>query len=197
MCRTLWYNKIWLSNYFKIFKFICVSLSIFDIVQNPEIQFSWFFLQMDHIVVLCPVEPLHKIFGPISQVFKFKWGFEYFLSRFNSINNLGIIPFAKLLTLIMKKPPEYFTHFLHLFKSQLHQFILLQALVVCFLAPCKISSPYSYYAPCAIWLLSHSTNGVKYPKSYGPLNSTHDLVKIYSLSLPKCKTINSILPKFF
>jgi hypothetical protein len=42
------------------------------------------------------------IWTNFSQVFKFKWGFEYFLHTFNSTNILGIIPFAKLPTLIMR-----------------------------------------------------------------------------------------------
>jgi hypothetical protein len=60
------------------------------------------------------------IFDQFSQVFKFKWGFEYFPSRFNSIIILGIIPFAKIAYLDIENPLEHFTHFLHLFKGQLH-----------------------------------------------------------------------------
>jgi hypothetical protein len=49
-------------SYLKTFKFKYVSLSIFYIVQILEIQFNWFFLQMNHIVVLYPMEPVLKIF---------------------------------------------------------------------------------------------------------------------------------------
>jgi hypothetical protein len=71
---------------------------------------------MDHIIVLYPVEPLYKLFGPIISSIQIQMRIWVFPSRFNSIIILGIIPFAKIAYLDIENPPEHFTHFLHLFK---------------------------------------------------------------------------------
>jgi hypothetical protein len=41
------------------------KFEFFYIVQILEIQFSWFFLKVNNIVFLCPLEPLPKLFEPI------------------------------------------------------------------------------------------------------------------------------------
>jgi hypothetical protein len=103
MCRTHFFDKIWLSKYFKIFKFEYESLSIFWYSSKSINPF-----QLILFAVESYCDPLSSrttaqiVWTSFYQVFKFKWEFEYFLSAFNSINILGIISFVKLLTLIMK-----------------------------------------------------------------------------------------------
>jgi hypothetical protein len=75
-----------------------------------------------------------------------------------------MISFCKLRTLIIKTHQNTSYTFYTYSKVNSIGSSFLQAIVV-FSSTLQISDPNYYYAPCAIWLLSHSTNGVKYPKS--------------------------------
>jgi hypothetical protein len=97
-------------------------------------------LQIDHIVVTYPVELLQKLIG------------QFFLKYSNSNEDLGIfyldlileiflgiILFAKLLILVIEKPPEYFTHVFHIFPRVNSHDLVKSTLYSC---PCaKLSIP--------------------------------------------------------